>query len=459
MVPLILKFVACARAAGLRVSTAEVLDALAQVPRIDVLDEDQFRTLMRANMAKSRREQCRFDGLYHLFFHELREEIEDPSLSLAPHVAAITEAVAAMAPAHPALAAIADFMAGDPAAYLELLRRMASEGNSQRQGPGANLGALVRRLPVLRALGQAQTAVDDYAAANRDRIHWETRRQFQQHFKRRLESARRLLTGEAQPETGAAVRRTAHEERFGQLGERSFAALTPAEVQQMRDVIARLVKKLKDTLGLRYAAQARGFLDVKKTLRRAARYQGVPLEIRLRRRPRRKGRIVVLCDVSGSVWSSARFMLNMLYALQDCFDRVRSFVFVAGLAEVTRLFDQFAIDVAIAKVLTDSDLSLQAATDYGLTLRQFRVGCMDALNKKTTVIVIGDGRSNYGNPEEQILEAIRDRSRRLIWLNPESEAFWYTGDSEMRTYEVLCNEVRPCQNLNQLSEFIRELVL
>ena len=445
MVPLVLKFVACVRAAGLRVSTAEVLDALAQVPRIDVLDEDQFRTVMRANMAKSRLAQWRFDRLYHLFFHELREEIEDPSVSLAPHVAAVTEAVAAMATVHPALASIADFMAGDPAAYLGLLRNIESEGGSPRQGPGANLGALVRRLPVLRALGQAQTAVDDYAAANRDRIHWETRRQFQRHFKRRLESARRLLTGEAPPAAGAAARRTAHPERFGQLGERSFAALTPAEVQQMRDVIARLVKKLKDTLGLRYAARARGLLDVKKTLRRAARYQGVPLEIRRRRRPRRKGRIVVLCDVSGSVWSSARFMLNMLYALQDCFDRVRSFVFVAGLAEVTRLFDQYAIDVAIAKVLTDSDLCLEAATNYGLTLRQFEVGYMDALNKKTTVIVIGDGRSNYGNPEEQILEAIRDRSRRLIWLNPESEAFWYTGDSEMRTYEALCNEVRPAK--------------
>jgi hypothetical protein len=94
-----------------------------------------------------------------------------------------------------------------------------------------------------------------------------------------------------------------------------------------------------------------------------------------------------------------------------------------------------------------------------LTLRQFRSAYLDAVNKKTTVIIIGDGRSNYGNPEEGIVAEIRDRCRRLIWLNPESEAFWYTGDSEMRTYMPLCNEVRPCQNLNQLSDFIRELVL
>ena len=84
---------------------------------------------------------------------------------------------------------------------------------------------------------------------------------------------------------------------------------------------------------------------------------------------------------------------------------------------------------------------------------------MDTINKKTTVIIIGDGRTNYGNPEEGVLEEMRDRSRRIIWLNPETEQFWNSGDSEMRTYEVLCNEVRACSNLNQLAAFIQDLVL
>jgi len=131
----------------------------------------------------------------------------------------------------------------------------------------------------------------------------------------------------------------------------------------------------------------------------------------------------------------------------------------AGVAEVTAMFECHDIERAIAKVLTETDLEYGAATDYGLTLRQFKASHIDAVNRKTTVIIIGDGRSNYGNPEERILREIRERSRRLIWLNPESEAFWLTGDSEMRTYTPLCNEVRPCQNLNQLSDFIRELVL
>jgi hypothetical protein len=230
-------------------------------------------------------------------------------------------------------------------------------------------------------------------------------------------------------------------------------------VEGMREVIEQLVRKLKDTASRRYAVKKRGPLDVKKTLRRSAGYQGIPIELYFRNRPPRKTKIVTLCDVSGSVWSAARFMLNMLYSLQECFTQVRSFVFVAGLEEVTNIFEDCEINLAIEKVLREVNIEYNAATDYGLTLRQFKQHYLDILNKKTTVIIIGDGRTNYGNPEEQILEVIRERSRRVIWLNPETQYFWHTGDSEMRTYQAYCDEVRPCQNLNQLLDFIKSLVL
>jgi uncharacterized protein with von Willebrand factor type A (vWA) domain len=117
------------------------------------------------------------------------------------------------------------------------------------------------------------------------------------------------------------------------------------------------------------------------------------------------------------------------------------------------------MDRALAEILACQDINYGASTDYGRMLRLFRARHMDALTRKTTVIVIGDARSNYGNPEEGILEEIRGRSRRVLWLNPENEDFWNSGDSEMHSYEPFCNEVRLCQNLNQLSAFVRELVL
>ncbi|MBW2583160.1 MAG: VWA domain-containing protein [Deltaproteobacteria bacterium] len=278
-------------------------------------------------------------------------------------------------------------------------------------------------------------------------------------FDARLESARRLLTSARRPFEDLTKKTISHRQHLDRLGEIHFASLTKKEVEGMREVIEQLVRRLKDTLGRRHARKSRGVLDVKKTLRRAAGYQGIPMELFFRNRPPRKAKIVTLCDVSGSVWSAARFMLNMLYSLQECFTQVRSFVFVAGLDEVTNIFEDHEINQAIEKILKEADIEYNAATDYGLTFRQFEKNYMDILNKKTTLIIIGDGRSNYSNPEEQILDAMRERSRRVIWLNPETPYFWYTGDSEMRTYQAYCHEVRPCQNLNQLLDFIKSLIL
>lgn len=462
METMVLKFVASARAAGMRISTAETLDCLAQLPRVDILDEKQFSAVLRANFAKSRLERARFDHLYRLYFHEMREDLDPAAASLAGHTETLRQILLGIEPQMPAMAAIADFLAAEPAAYLQMLQALQSEGRVEGRGPrgaGANLGGLVRRLPVLRALQRAREALDLFLKDHWREIPWETRQALQRHVRNRLDSARRLLADAGPPRMPAAARKAPPGDDYGALGHQPFANLSPGEQVRLRDVITRLVRKLRDMVRLRQAAQARGVLDVKRTLRAASRTQGIPIGLRFRRKPRRKGRIVVLCDVSGSVWSSARFMLNVIYALQDCFDRVRSFVFVDAPVEVTAYFDDFDIDRALEEILHSPEIAYGAATDYGRTLRIFNARHMDAVTKKTTVIVIGDGRSNYGNPEEGLLEAIRDRSRRVIWLNPEAEAFWHSGDSEMRTYEVFCNEVRACWNLNQLAAFVQELVL
>ena len=174
MEAMILKFVASARAAGMRISTAETLDCLAQLPRVDVLDERQFSTVLRANFAKSRLERARFDHLYQLFFHEIREDLDPASVSLAGHMETLQQVLLSIEPQMPAMAAIADFLAAEPAAYLKMLQEMQSEGTTAGgpRGAGSNLGSLVRRLPVLRALHRARDTVNDFLQANWDQIHW-----------------------------------------------------------------------------------------------------------------------------------------------------------------------------------------------------------------------------------------------------------------------------------------------
>ena len=460
MVDLVLKFVGLARSAGLRISTSEVLDCLNQMKMVDIAQEPQFAAVLRANFAKSRREQYHFNRLYEMFFHELRQD--DSVVNSQPLSQQIQDILQSLLPEdndHDNLQAVLDFLDGNPLPYFEQLQQIGTGTDDQNHGPGANLGALTQRLEIMLGLNAVEEGLEQYFADHRDQMDWEIRRDLNAHFQNRLESARRLLTEERQTYTDSTSKKDSYRKRLDHLGEIHFASLTQREVETMREVIEQLVRKLKDTFGRRYARQNRGVLDIKKTLRQAAGYQGIPLELFCRHRPLRKSKIVALCDVSGSVWSAARFMLNMLYSLQECFTQVRSFVFVAGLDEVTHVFDDFEINQAIEKILKEADIEYNAATDYGLTFRRFKNDYLDILNKKTTLIIIGDGRTNYGNPEEKILGEMRDRSRRVIWLNPETPYFWYTGDSEMRTYMDYCDEVRPCQNLNQLLDFIHSLVL
>lgn len=152
-------------------------------------------------------------------------------------------------------------------------------------------------------------------------------------------------------------------------------------------------------------------------------------------------------------------MLNLLYSLQDCFDKVNSFVFIDHLSEVTGIFEEHEINEAIRMVLEKTDVNYNSSTDYGETLRNFKKDYMELLTKKTTLIIVGDGRTNYMNPEDAILGQMRERCRRVIWLNPEQENLWDSGDSEIRSYMPHCHEVRQCRNVNQLFTFIEELVL
>jgi uncharacterized protein with von Willebrand factor type A (vWA) domain len=448
MVNLLLKFVSCARTAGLRVSTSEVLDCLNQLKLVDILEEPQFAAVLRANFAKSRREQHHFDRLYQMFFHELRQDASIVgSEPLSEQIHDILQALAPAGEEDTTFQTVLDFLDGDPLPYFEQLQQIGADTDDQNRGPGSNLGAVTRRLEIMLGLNAAEEALEQLFADHRDQMSWEVRRDLDAHFKNRLDSARRLLTHHRRAYTDTADKNISYRQRLDHLGEIHFASLTQKEVETMREVIEQLVRRLKDTISRRYARQKQGILDIKKTLRRAAGY------------PLRKAKIVTLCDVSGSVWSAVRFMLNMLYSLQECFTQVRSFVFVAGLDEVTKVFEDYEINLAIEKVLKEAKIEYNAATDYGLTFRQFKNRYLDILNKKTTLIIIGDGRTNYANPEERILNEMRERSRRVIWLNPETQYFWYTGDSEIRTYMEYCDEVRPCQNLNQLLGFIESLVL
>jgi uncharacterized protein with von Willebrand factor type A (vWA) domain len=459
MVKLIGQFVSCCRAAGLRVSTSEVLDTLKQLELIDPTDELQFKALLRANFAKSLRELKHFERLYHLFFHEMRINAEDMQQAAAQigRIREATDLLRKKPHDNPVYDAVVDFLAGNPMALLAEMRRIHSESDDATSPARFNLGPLASRFNVLLQINAAANAVAALLENDDLNMTPADRHDLAAHFEDRVEAARSILVYE--PRAGDAKKVKTHEQRVRDLGEKAFSSFTREEVEEMREAIDKLVRKLKNIVSRRFAVRDRGNLDVKKTLRASAKYDGVPLDIQYRRKAMRKSRIVTLCDVSGSVWAAARFMLNLVYSLQDCFDKVNSFVFIDQLTNVTDIFEEQDISEAIRIVMEEADVHYEAPTDYGETLRNFKKDYMELLTKKTTLIIVGDGRSNYMNPEDAILGTMRERCRRVIWLNPEPENLWGTGDSEIQTYLHHCHEVRACRNVNQLFTFIEELVL
>jgi len=459
MLNLILNFVTACRTSDLRISTAEVIDSARQLELINLLDEDQFRTTLRANFAKSRREQRDFDRLYNLFFHDMRPDTDIDIES--PQKNEIQNALRQMKTEigeDPLSEAIFDFLAGDPLPYLKEIQRLETQAEEATKALKSNLAQLSSRLEIMLRINQTRNRLLQLQNDNSTGNQPGRNQGMASHLMKRLEVANRMLTQETRPYNDGLKQVNTYDKQYSGLGERPFSNLTEIEIEQMRTVIDQLVRKMKDVMSRRYATRNRGKLDVKKTLRTAQRYQGVPIEIIYRRKPLRKTKVVTLCDVSGSVWSAARFMLNMIYSMQDCFSDVKSFAFVCGPTNITDIFERHEVNKAIEKVLTDTNINFNALTDYGEVFYQFHRDHLTLLSKKTTLIIVGDARSNYHNPQEKLLDEMRSKCRRVIWLNPEPEQFWGSGDSEMNTYKAFCHEVRPCRNLNQLIYFIEDLV-
>ena len=188
------------------------------------------------------------------------------------------------------------------------------------------------------------------------------------------------------------------------------------------------------------------------------RTDGVPIMLAHRARRRDKPRLVILCDVSESVRSVARFLLELAYAAQELFSGTRTFVFVSELGETTRLFEESPVETALAHAYSGAVVPVTHNSNYGRALRTFEQRVVPELDRRTTVVVLGDGRTNYLDPAAEVLDAIRARARALVWLCPESRAAWATGDSAMPRYAPRCTNVLEVRSARDLEDAARLLV-
>jgi len=244
-----------------------------------------------------------------------------------------------------------------------------------------------------------------------------------------------------------------------QLQYTNLSSLEERDLILIQAIVKKMVKRLKDRYSRRPKEARRGQLDLKKTMRRNIVYGGVPFDPKWKTKKIDRPEVVVLCDVSRSVSNVVRFLLLILYSLNEVISKIRSFAFCTNLVEVSSYFEKYAVHEAVSKILAGEGLSIVLRkTDYGRSFTDFKEQYSECLSRRTTIIILGDARSNFGEPNTEILRFISERCKRLIWLNPEAPVRWGTGDSEMKKYLPYCTLARECNALQHLELVVGSLL-
>jgi uncharacterized protein with von Willebrand factor type A (vWA) domain len=243
------------------------------------------------------------------------------------------------------------------------------------------------------------------------------------------------------------------------LADAPFALLSEAEIADVRRAVRRLAERLRGAERVRQRRARHGRIDVRRTMRASLRTGGVPFHPARTRRRRDKPRLILLCDVSESVRAASLFMLEFVYAAQDLFAATRSFVFVSDLGETTALFASTPIHAALRRIYGGHVVSLAHNSNYGRALRAFEERHGKDVDRRTTVVILGDGRTNHHDDEAELVRRLRDRSRAVLWLCPETEASWGSTDSAMPRYAAAVTQVLRARTAAELELAAREVAL
>ncbi|MCA1716592.1 MAG: VWA domain-containing protein [Actinobacteria bacterium] len=239
---------------------------------------------------------------------------------------------------------------------------------------------------------------------------------------------------------------------------RKLTEFSPAEQREMEGAVRRLARQIHGAKTRRLKQDRTGRISVPHTLRNNARYEGIPFDPVLRRHREHKPRVVLLCDISLSTRNLAKFWLHLVYQMQNLFSKVRTFVFVADVAEVTQLFEEQPMRQAVETIFGGKVIDADVNSDFGLAAERFRNEYLPTINHRTTVVILGDGRNNGKDPNTRALEEIAEHAKQTIWITPEPKWGWTLGSCDMPLYEPICNRVEVVRTIDQLASVAEDLV-
>jgi uncharacterized protein with von Willebrand factor type A (vWA) domain len=463
----IVEFANVLRRNGVRVSLSENMDAFRALRLIGIRDPHLFRNALRTTLVKRASDVKPFEELFDFFFLGIGEAIGALDRRIMAELGLTPEQFQQMLEQ---IQRLLKEMEGDLSELTRALltgnrgelERLLREAASQE----AEAGSLdsFRLTPYTRMAGRLQldrvrTEVERFKAMLQMLAEsGEDLQNVMRYLDERMRDLNRLLREMIQQEQRKRGVEPSDYSQRRSFADKSFAFYTEDDIRRMNDAVARLARRLKNRLSVRRKKASRGRFNVKATLRRNLQYGGVPFQIELDRRKKTKPQVMILCDISDSVLNASRFMLQFVYSVQDLYTKVRSFVFVSDIGEVTKLFEEHEIHRAVETALKGEVIDVFSHSNFGRAFELFFKNYFPAVTSRTTVLIIGDGRNNYNRPNEWVLREIQQKAKQLIWLNPESRMTWGVGDSEMPRYVPYCDVAEECRNINQLYKVVDLIV-
>jgi uncharacterized protein len=439
MAPRLLEFADELRTEGVAVGTSELLDAFNALDAVSWTSLEDFREALATTLAKSQEDRHVLDVLFERFFFRAveREAIEQglreesfrggEELDLEALRERIREAI----------------RAGSDGEMRDLARLAIAAFGRQGEGSGV-IGVDVQR--IRRTLGlkgeKLGAELPDPDAVPRDRLQ-----EFERHVRRELE--RQMIERTQSLPPAKPLREL----------DRALPTNPAQDLSQVHRTVAQLKKRLASQ-GREHRGRRRSWhVDVRRTMRASLQTGGVPLDLKYRPRRPRRPELYVLCDVSTSVTSASVFFLLVLHALHDQFRKLRSFVFVERISEVTDVFErERSFEAVSRRIATDAGVAdVSGYTDYGRVWVEFLDKVVDDLDPRSTVIVLGDARTNGREPHAQVFGHVAGRAGRTFWINPEPRLYWNYGDSVMSAYEPFCDGVFECWTTSQLEAFVNAI--
>lgn len=465
------------RTAGLPVSMTENLDAMRAVEHVPLDDREAFKTALGATLVKHAGHYKVFETVFEVYFSMFSPGVGpdgaegeggEPGEGAVDfdQLRAAMEAAGAMGTvSNEELAQmLLDALMNMDREQLQMLAA-AAVARFAGMEPGRPVGGAYYLYRTLRQLDADGLVTKMMARAHEQDQVGEgafDERLLQEDFEGRLKVLKELIEAEIRRRLVAdrGVEAMARTLRKPLPEDVDFMHASREEMQQLQRAIYPLTRALAARLAQRRRHRHRGTLDFRQTIRHSLSYGGIPAEPKFKRPRPSKPEIMVIADISGSVASFARFTLQFVYAMQSEFSKVRSWVFIDGIDEVTRFFDESdEITEAIHRVNTEADVVwVDGHSDYGHAFEVWHERHIREVTKKSSIILLGDARNNYHATQAWTLDEMRKRARRLYWLDPEPRGYWDTGDSVISEYAPYCDGVYECRNLRQLQRFVADVV-